>query len=119
MRTTQQGYFRILGRASVDIIKTGGEKVSALEIERELLSASLGVYDVAVVGIPDPEWGQRVAAVVVLDEGKSLGLAAMRKVMKTRVAVYKVPQLLEVVPELPKNAMGKVTKKELLKFFDN
>ncbi|KAG2225096.1 hypothetical protein INT45_011778 [Circinella minor] len=119
MRTGQQGYFRILGRASVDIIKTGGEKVSALEIERELLSASLGIHDVAVVGLPDPEWGQRVAAVVVLDDDKSLDVATMRKVMKDRLAVYKVPQLLEIVSELPKNAMGKVTKKALVKLFED
>ncbi|KAI8145495.1 hypothetical protein BJV82DRAFT_603888 [Fennellomyces sp. T-0311] len=119
MRTSQQGYYRILGRASVDIIKTGGEKISALEVERELLSASLGIHDVAVVGIPDPEWGQRAAAVVVMDEDKSLDLATMRKVIKTRLAVYKVPQLLKIVPELPKNAMGKVTKKELVKLFES
>ena len=52
------------------ILQTGGEKVSALEIERELLSAPLGIHDVAVVGLPDLEWGQRVAAVVVLDDDK-------------------------------------------------
>ena len=52
------------------LLQTGGEKVSALEIERELLSAPLGIHDVAVVGLPDPEWGQRVAAVVVLDDNK-------------------------------------------------
>ncbi|KAI8981617.1 hypothetical protein BDF20DRAFT_911890 [Mycotypha africana] len=65
-----RGYYQIMGRKSVDIIKTGGEKVSALEVERELLSCDLGIQDVAVVGIPDPEWGQKVAAVVVMEDNK-------------------------------------------------
>ncbi|KAI8047298.1 uncharacterized protein B0P05DRAFT_566362 [Gilbertella persicaria] len=69
-RIGHRGYYQIMGRNSIDIIKTGGEKVSALEIERELLSANLGIQDVAVVGVPDPEWGQKVAAVVVLEQGK-------------------------------------------------
>lgn len=59
-----------MGRNSIDIIKTGGEKVSALEIERELLSCNLGIQDVAVIGIPDPEWGQKVAAVVIMEDEK-------------------------------------------------
>ncbi|KAI8088929.1 uncharacterized protein BX664DRAFT_263684, partial [Halteromyces radiatus] len=67
MRVQEKGYYQILGRGSIDILKTGGEKVSALEIERELLSCSLGILDVAVIGVPDPEWGQRVAAVVVME----------------------------------------------------
>ncbi|EIE87516.1 hypothetical protein RO3G_12227 [Rhizopus delemar RA 99-880] len=69
-RVGQHGYYQILGRSSIDIIKTGGEKVSALEIERELLSCDMGIQDVAVVGIPDPEWGQKVSAVVVMENGK-------------------------------------------------
>lgn len=116
-RVGHQGYFQIMGRNSIDILKTGGEKVSALEIERELLSCNLGIQDVAVVGIPDPEWGQKVAAVVVLESGKDLDLATMRNAMKKRVAVYKVPALLKVVGELPKNAMGKVTKKDVVSSF--
>ncbi|KAL1930533.1 hypothetical protein VTP01DRAFT_10695 [Rhizomucor pusillus] len=120
MRTGEQGYYQILGRASTDIIKTGGEKVSALEIERELLSSpNLGVEDVAVIGVDDSEWGQKVAAVVVLEKGKTLDVATMRNDLKSRIAVYKVPHLLQVVDALPKNAMGKVTKKELAKYFQN
>ncbi|KAG2192957.1 hypothetical protein INT46_001214 [Mucor plumbeus] len=111
------GYFQIMGRNSIDILKTGGEKVSALEIERELLSCNLGIQDVAVVGIPDPEWGQKVAAVVVLENGKDLDLITMRNAMKKRVAVYKVPALMKIVTELPKNAMGKVTKKDVVNSF--
>ncbi|KAI7901195.1 uncharacterized protein BX663DRAFT_515226 [Cokeromyces recurvatus] len=116
-RVGHSGYFQIMGRNSIDIIKTGGEKVSALEIERELLSCDLNIKDVAVVGIPDPEWGQKVAAVVVMEDGKELDLLTMRNAMKKRVAVYKVPSLLKIVTELPKNAMGKVTKKNLISLF--
>ncbi|RCH92345.1 hypothetical protein CU098_001033, partial [Rhizopus stolonifer] len=64
-RIGHRGYYQIMG----------GEKVSALEIERELLSANLGIQDVAVVGVPDPEWGQKVAAVVVLEQGKCLSIS--------------------------------------------
>ncbi|KAF7722304.1 T-complex protein 1 subunit zeta [Apophysomyces ossiformis] len=106
MRVGEHGDYQILGRQSTDIIKTGGEKVSALEIEREILSVpELGVQDVAVIGIDDVEWGQRVAAVVVLEDNKDLDLTTMRQLLKPRLAVYKVPHLLKIVPELPKNAM--------------
>ncbi|KAI8986332.1 hypothetical protein BDB01DRAFT_604929 [Pilobolus umbonatus] len=116
-RISQQGYYQMLGRNSIDIIKTGGEKVSALEIEREILSCSLGVNDVAVVGVPDAVWGQKVSAVIVLEANKTLTLSTLRDTLKTRLAAYKVPQLLKLVPELPKNAMGKVTKKDLVVLF--
>ncbi|KAI7868920.1 hypothetical protein BDF14DRAFT_1789352 [Spinellus fusiger] len=113
IRVEEQGYYKILGRNSIDIIKSGGEKVSALEVERELLSCHLGIEDVAVIGISDMEWGQRVAAVVVMEKEKTLTLQTMRDTLKQRVAVYKVPVYLCTVPELPKNAMGKVMKKQL------
>ncbi|GAA5807285.1 hypothetical protein MFLAVUS_000642 [Mucor flavus] len=116
-RIGYHGYYQIMGRSSIDIIKTGGEKVSALEIERELLSCDFGIQDVAVVGIPDPEWGQKVAAVVVMDHGKEIELLTIRNQLKKQLAVYKVPSLLKVVSELPKNAMGKVTKKDLVCLF--
>ncbi|KAL9131495.1 MAG: hypothetical protein Q9217_000574 [Psora testacea] len=114
-------YF-IKGRKSTDIIKTGGEKVSALEIERELLSLPQ-ITDAAVVGVANEQWGQKVSAVVVLDStqaqtgkgGKQWGIFDMRRALKDRLAAYKVPQELKVVDELPKNAMGKVNKKSLVK----
>ncbi|KAL0079893.1 putative peroxisomal AMP binding enzyme [Phycomyces blakesleeanus] len=118
MRTGDKGYFKILGRGSIDIIKSGGEKVSALEIERELLSCPLYINDVAVIGIPDPEWGQRVAAVAVMEQDQTLDLKVMRDELKSRLAVYKVPSQLRIVSELPKNAMGKVMKKKLVKLFE-
>jgi malonyl-CoA/methylmalonyl-CoA synthetase len=106
-------YF-IRGRKSVDIIKTGGEKVSALEVERELLSLP-EVSEAAVVGVASEQWGQKVAAVLVLTEkGKTAGKSGrpwsaldMRRALKDRLANYKIPQELKVVESIPKNAMGK------------
>ncbi|KAL8726722.1 MAG: hypothetical protein Q9166_006517 [cf. Caloplaca sp. 2 TL-2023] len=114
-------YF-IRGRKSVDIIKSGGEKVSALEIERELLSLPQ-ISEVAVLGLPSSQWGQKVAAVVVLNPehaqtgrgGKTWGVMDMRRALKDRLANYKIPQELKVVHEIPKNAMGKINKKSLVK----
>jgi malonyl-CoA/methylmalonyl-CoA synthetase len=89
-----------------------------LEIEREMLSEpGLGIYDVAVVGVEDEEWGQKVAAAVVLNANQYLDLKTMRNILKPKLAFYKVPTLLKVVDELPKNAMGKVTKKALIPLF--
>jgi malonyl-CoA/methylmalonyl-CoA synthetase len=82
----EDGAYRILGRSSVDIIKTGGYKVSALEVE-EVLREHPGVADAAVVGVPDEEWGERVAAAIVPREGAAASLPrnAMGKVVKTEV----------------------------------
>ncbi|RAK77076.1 acyl-CoA synthetase [Aspergillus fijiensis CBS 313.89] len=116
-------YF-IQGRRSVDIIKTGGEKVSALEVERELLSLPQ-ISEAAVVGLPSDQWGQKVAAVVVLNpefattggrNGKPWGAMDMRRALKDRLANYKLPQEMKVLSgPIPRNAMGKVNKKTLVK----
>jgi malonyl-CoA/methylmalonyl-CoA synthetase len=110
------GSYRLLGRDRVDIIKTGGYKVSALEIE-ECLREHPAIDECAVVGIPDDEWGERVAAAVVLHEGEDLLLAELRAWSKERIAAYKVPSRLELVEALPRNAMGKVTKPAVTKLF--
>jgi malonyl-CoA/methylmalonyl-CoA synthetase len=112
----ERGYYRLLGRASVDIIKTGGYKVSALEIE-ETLREHPAIAEVSVVGLADPEWGERVAAAVVLRAGASLDLATLRTWGKERLAPYKVPSLLRVLSELPRNPLGKVVKPELKRQF--
>jgi malonyl-CoA/methylmalonyl-CoA synthetase len=112
----ERGYYRLLGRASVDIIKTGGYKVSALEIE-EALREHPAIAEVSVVGIADTEWGERVAAAVVLRAGASLDLAMLRTWGKERLAPYKVPSLLRVLTELPRNPLGKVVKPELKQQF--
>jgi len=103
------GAFRLLGRTSVDIIKTGGYKVSALEIE-EVIRDHPAVADCAVTGKPDEEWGERVTATVQLREGATLALAELQSWTKSRLAPYKVPKELHTVTALPRNAMGKVVK---------
>jgi acyl-CoA synthetase (AMP-forming)/AMP-acid ligase II len=110
-------YF-IQGRRSADIIKSGGEKISALEIERELLALP-NVAECAVVGLPSEAWGQKVAAVVVLSEtGKksteSWGVKEMRRDLKAHIPPFKIPQELEIVESIKRNAMGKVNKKDLI-----
>jgi malonyl-CoA/methylmalonyl-CoA synthetase len=108
MAVLEAGYYRIMGRLSVDIIKSGGYKLSALEIEAALLEHPF-IAECAVVAMPDDTWGEAVSAAVVLKKGP-LDLMALREWCKERLSVYKIPQRLKVVSELPRNAMGKVTK---------
>ncbi|KAK1529035.1 AMP-binding enzyme [Colletotrichum costaricense] len=107
-------YF-IQGRKSADIIKTGGEKVSALEVERELLSLP-EVAEAAVVSVPSGKWGSKVGAVVILntDVVPHWSPMAMRRALRDRLVNYKIPQVLKVVDHIPRNAMGKINKKQLV-----
>lgn len=101
------GYLRLLGRRSVDIIKCGGYKLSALEME-EVLRDHPAVEQVAVVGVDDPAWGERTVAAVVASE--ALEPEALRTWAKERIAAYKVPREVRLVAALPRNALGKVLK---------
>ncbi len=112
----ERGAYRILGRRSVDIIKTGGYKVSALEIE-EVLRAHPDVVECAVVGVDDPEWGERVCVAVELRGDRELTLAELQSWAKERLAPYKVPRALQCVGALPRNAVGKVMKPEVAALF--
>ncbi len=107
----EHGY-RILGRESVDIIKTGGEKVSALEIE-DVLRRHRRVADCAVVGIPDDEWGERVSAAAVFTPEGSVPAPELRAWVREYLAGYKVPARIMGVDALPRNSMGKVLKTEV------
>jgi malonyl-CoA/methylmalonyl-CoA synthetase len=111
-----KGSYRLLGRSSVDILKTGGYKVSALEIE-EVLREHPAIAECAVVGVDDEEWGQRVCVGAELRPGESLTREDLSAWAKTRLAPYKVPRDLRVVPALPRNAMGKVVKPDVMKLF--
>jgi malonyl-CoA/methylmalonyl-CoA synthetase len=113
----ESGGYRILGRSSVDIIKTGGYKVSALEIE-EVLLGHPRIAECAVIGIEDPEWGERVAAAVVLRQDAALSLGELRDWARERLAPYKLPTRLLLVEILPRNAMGKVNKPEVRRGFE-
>jgi malonyl-CoA/methylmalonyl-CoA synthetase len=108
----ENGAYRLLGRTSTDIIKTGGYKVSALEIE-DAVREHPAVADCAIVGAPDEEWGQRVRAFVELRPDAALTLDELRASLRERLAPYKLPRDLHVVDALPRNAMGKVNKPAL------
>jgi len=116
------GMYAILGRNSTDIIKARGYKLSALEIERELLACEL-VKEVAVLGRPHSVDGEYVAAVVVVQQ-QSLSkqqqsqealVAQLKSFLKSRLANYKTPSRYFFVAQLPRNALGKVNKKTLFK----
>jgi malonyl-CoA/methylmalonyl-CoA synthetase len=116
----ENGVYRIFGRTNIDILKTGGHKVSALEIE-DALCGHPAVAECAVVGVPDPEWGERVAAAVVLKEGLKdgdvLDLPSLRTWAKELLAAHKVPSRLLLLDALPRNAMGKVMKPSVAALF--
>jgi malonyl-CoA/methylmalonyl-CoA synthetase len=114
----ENGRYRILGRMNIDILKTGGHKVSALEVEEQLREHP-AIAECAVVGVPDSEWGERVAAAAVLREGETLDLESLRSWAKQRLASHKIPSRLLIVDALPRNAMGKVTKPAIVNLFKN
>jgi malonyl-CoA/methylmalonyl-CoA synthetase len=114
-RRDADGYVRIVGRNSVDVIKSGGYKISAREIE-DLVATHPGVREVAVVGAPDRMWGERIVAAVVLRETAG-GDAIAREVTDLcakRLADYKRPKEVRIFEELPRNALGKVQKHRIL-----
>lgn len=107
----EDGYVHLVGR-SKDLIISGGLNVYPPEVEGALLELD-GVQHAAVVGVPDDDFGERVVAAVVLQPGADLEPEAAQQALRTRLAPYKCPKALVVVPELPRNAMGKVQKARL------
>ncbi|GAB7341285.1 hypothetical protein MBLNU457_7557t1 [Dothideomycetes sp. NU457] len=114
-------FFFIIGRASLDIIKSGGYKIGALDIEKECLELPY-INEALVVGVEDEEFGQRVGAIVTLNPeqtvyssgGRPLGIDDLRNDLRKHLPGYKLPTLLRVVDgELPKGQTGKVQKKVL------
>lgn len=112
----EQQYFRILGRTSTDIIKSGGYKLSALEIEAVLLEHP-SIAECAVVGVPDEVWGEMVAAAVVMrdhegasPEAATLSLKTLQQWIRDRLSAYRIPRRLLVCDALPRNPLGKVLK---------
>lgn len=112
----ESGYYRIMGRSSVDIIKSGGYKLSALEIEGALLNHD-SISECAVIGVADDTWGEAVVSALVLEPGAALSLEELKSWCKERISAYKVPKRIKVVDALPRNAMGKVTKPALKSLF--
>jgi len=107
------GYLTLCGR-SKDLIISGGLNIYPPEVER-VLAEHLSVAACAVIGCPDREWGERVTAVVVLDQGQSVSAAELIAFCRERLAPYKSPKFIVFKDELPRNAMGKVQKAELRK----
>lgn len=116
MVLTSENMFKIVGRLSTDIIKTGGYKVSALEIEDVLLMHP-NIVECAVVGVPDDLWGERVGAAIIGKNGVLLTLEEVRNFATQYLGAYKLPSLLLNVAQLPRNAMGKITKAAVREFF--
>ncbi len=111
------GYVRIVGRKSVDIIKSGGFKIGAREIE-DMLTTHPAVAEVAVIGLPDPTWGERIAAAVVLRPGhapipEDRLLAELQALCVAHLADYKKPRRLAILDALPRNPLGKIQKPAL------
>jgi fatty acid CoA ligase FadD36 len=103
------GFHRIVGRKSIDIIKTGGFRVGAGEVEAALL-AYPGVTEAAVIGVPDSDLGQRIVAFVV---GESIDPPAVIEFVGGLLSRHKRPREVHIVDDLPRNAMGKVQKQQL------
>jgi malonyl-CoA/methylmalonyl-CoA synthetase len=105
------GYLKIVGRAK-DLIITGGLNVYPKEIE-ERIDALPGIAESAVIGVPDPDFGEAVTAVVVAKAGHAPSEAELIAALKAEIANFKVPKRVHFVAELPRNAMGKVEKNTL------
>jgi malonyl-CoA/methylmalonyl-CoA synthetase len=110
-RIDAEGYLNIVGRAK-DLVISGGFNVYPKEIESEI-DAIDGVIESAVVGVPHPDFGEGVTAVVVARAGASLDEATVLAALESRLAKYKLPKRVVFVADLPRNAMGKVQKAAL------
>jgi malonyl-CoA/methylmalonyl-CoA synthetase len=106
------GFYRIVGRTALDVIKTGGFKVGAGEIE-DVLRAHPHVADVAVTGEPDEDLGQRIVAWIVATEGCEPSRDALESCVADALAPHKRPRVIHFIDALPRNAMGKVEKRKL------
>jgi malonyl-CoA/methylmalonyl-CoA synthetase len=110
----EDGYYRIMGRSSIDIIKSGGYKLSALEIEGVLLTHD-DIAEVAVIGVEDETWGESVMAFIGLRDGTRLEYDDLKHWCDGKMSSYKIPKAIQIIAALPRNAMGKVTKPDLKK----
>ena len=113
----ERGYYKILGRDSVDIIKSGGYKISALEIEDVLLRNDK-IKECAAVGIPDDKWGEIVATAIVVRK-EAIKTEEIQQWCSSYLSDYKIPRRVEIFENLPKNSMGKITKPELKEILKN
>jgi fatty-acyl-CoA synthase len=111
-RRDEDGFYYIVGRKK-DMIITGGENVYPLEIE-QLLASHPDVSEAAVVGVPDPKWGEVVTAMIVPVPGKELTEDELKAYCREKLARYKVPKTFHFVSKLPTTAVGKIDKKQIV-----
>ena len=107
----EEGYIYLAGRGD-DMIIRGGENISPEEVE-DVLHSHPTIEEAAVIGVPDPEWGQEPRALVVLKQGETTTPEEIIEFCRTRLAGFKRPRSVIFVDTLPRNQMGKVLKKEL------
>ncbi|WP_242848394.1 AMP-binding enzyme [Sulfobacillus thermosulfidooxidans] len=107
----EDGYLTVVDRKK-DMIKTGGENVASREVE-EVIYQLPGIFEVAVIGVADPYWIEKVVAIVVLKEGITMNASDIIAWCRQHLAPYKVPKEVVITSALPKNPTGKILKREL------
>jgi fatty-acyl-CoA synthase len=110
-----EGYIHLVDRTK-DLVKSGGEWISSVELENEIM-AHPHVREAAVIGVPDDKWGERPLACVVAEDGADLSADALRDFLSDRVAKWWVPERVEFIEEIPKTSVGKFSKKTLRERF--
>lgn len=116
-RMDEEGYLYYGGRnPEKELIKPGGENVYPAEVEKVILSHGC-VEEVAVIGVPDSEWGEAVQAVCVLKKGKDVGAAELIEFVASKIARYKKPKHVLFVKGLPKTASGEINREEVKKTY--
>ena len=111
MGMDENGYLFIMDR-SKDMIISGGENIYPREVE-EVIIEHPAVREVAVIGVPDPKWGEAIKAIVALVAGKSATEEELISFCKDNIAGYKKPKSVNFVNQLPKNNYGKILKREI------
>jgi acyl-CoA synthetase (AMP-forming)/AMP-acid ligase II len=114
-RLDADGLLTVVDRLK-DVIVSGGENVASREVETVLFTHA-GIADVAVIGVPDPRWGERVTAVVVRRDGATVTADELMALSRAHLAGYKTPRAVQFVDALPRNAAGKVLKQQLREEF--
>jgi acyl-CoA synthetase (AMP-forming)/AMP-acid ligase II len=109
----EEGYLFIGGRTDDTIIR-GGENIAPAEIEERLLAHD-DIADAVVVGVPDDEWGQRLEAAVVPRTGRTVDVDAVRHYVRSHLRTSKTPDRIVVWDELPRNDLGKLIRRDVLK----
>jgi len=112
--------YKIVGRTSVDIIKSGGYKISALDVERVIWSHPI-ISDCAVMGLRDEKWGQKVFALIELKDEyiEEFDQQGFKKWCSKSLPKYSIPSVIQITKKIPRNQLGKVNKKELIKVYEN